>query len=380
LFGSSHTHTPPAKTTPEVPEHPYKIVNPRVSEHSFEAWAAYLPKGAIKPFKYDPRALGPDDVEIKITHCGICASDLHQIDNGWKAGNSTYPIVPGHEIVGHVVAKGKSVTSLEINDRVGVGAQCLSCLDKYSCQYCSKSLEQYCPTATFTYNSKYPDGSIAYGGYAKRVRVHSAFAFKIPDNLSSAEVAPLFCAGATVYEPLKRFEMGKGHKVGVIGIGGLGHLGIQFAAALGCEVTAISHSPAKKDLAMKLGAKHFICTPEERTAAKASFDFLLQTDNYTTDLTSYLAMLKKLGTMCMVGIAEESLHFVAERIVEGATLSGSQIASPSRIREMLQLASDKRIVSMVEEFDISRVNEALAGVRQGKPRFRYVLKIQDKDA
>jgi len=285
-------------------------------------------------------------------------------------------MVPGHEIVGTVLAKGSNVTKFKEGQRVGIGVQVLSCR---SCQYCNNKLEQYClsPSSVYTYNAKYPDGFGAYGGYSKRMRVHQHWTYEIPDNLDSAEVAPLFCAGATVFEPLRRFGVGKGHKVGIVGIGGLGHLAIQFAVAVGAEVTAISHSPSKKELAAKLGAHSFICTPEEKHKAKDTFDYLLSTDNASSDITDILRLLKPLGQLVLVGLAEEKMKFTPNAVVNGRTIHGSTIASPSRIQEMLRVASEHNIKAHVKVFPIDKVNEALAGVRQGKPRFRYVLKIQD---
>jgi len=212
------------------------------------------------------------------------------------------------------------------------------------------------------------------------VRVDSQFAFHIDPHLPSAQVAPLFCAGATVYEPLRRANVGKGHKVGVVGIGGLGHLGIQFAAALGAEVTAISRSENKKQTAKELGAQHFLnsADPEQIKAAQLSFDFVLQTENVSSDLSSYLNLLTPLGTLLVVGIPESALQIAPSALVmAGRTIMGSLIASPTRIEEMLKLASEKKILAHVQEYDISRVNEAIKGVREGKPRFRHVLKIQD---
>jgi len=222
---------------------------------------------------------------------------------------------------------------------------------------------------------------LAYGGYAKNIRVHSHFAFLIPDNLPSAAVAPLFCAGATVFEPLRRFNVGKGHKVGIVGIGGLGHLAVQFAAALGADVTAISHSDSKKQLAKDLGAQHFLVSADEAqmTAAKNSFDYILSTDNMSASITKYLTLLKPLGGYVLLGVGEEAVTFGGGAfVVSGKSVHGSCIASPSRIEEMLKIASEKKILAHIQEFDISRVNEAIKEVREGKPRFRHVLKIQNE--
>eukprot|EP01125_Pyxidicula_operculata_P010160 TRINITY_DN3351_c0_g1_i1.p1 TRINITY_DN3351_c0_g1~~TRINITY_DN3351_c0_g1_i1.p1 ORF type:complete len:361 (+),score=33.03 TRINITY_DN3351_c0_g1_i1:32-1084(+) len=344
----------------------------------FEAWASFEAKGELKEWKYTPRPLGELDVEIAISHCGICYSDIHTIDSGW--GPTNYPVVPGHEIVGHVVKVGSGVSEFKVGDRVGVGAQCCSCCKK-QCDYCTGDLEQYCSRKVFTYGSKFEDGEISRGGYAKKVRVHERFTFKIPDNIPGEEIAPLLCAGVTTYEPLVRFKVGAGHKLGVIGIGGLGHLGIQWGAALGSEVTAISRSDRKKDLAFKLGAKHFLSSADQSQMVKeaaSSFDFLLMTENVTFELSHYLKLLKPAGAIILVALPEAKIQFSPfDLLSSGRSIHTSLIGSPARIKEMLKLAEEKNIRAMAQVFPISQVNEAIAGVREGKPTFRYVLKISE---
>ena len=222
------------------------------------------PKGKFEPWTYHPRPLGDEDVEVKIQYCGICASDIHTAFGGW--GHVEYPIIVGHEIVGTVSAVGKSVSDLKVGDRVGCGAQCGCCMLKEGkkCKGCPDNENQCSVHNIGTYNAKYNDGERSQGGYASMKRFHARFAFKIPDNIKSDEAAPLLCAGATVYSPLARYGAGKGKKVGIVGIGGLGHLGVQFAAKMGAEVIAIGRSPNKADQAKKLGATEYITVDDKK--------------------------------------------------------------------------------------------------------------------
>lgn len=204
----------------------------------FSAYAAYAKDEPLKPFEYEPRPLGPRDVEIKIHCCGICHSDIHTIDSGW--GPTMYPAVVGHEIIGTVTAKGNQVKNLALGDRVGVGAACWACLDYDKCLECKEGFDQICSQRVFTYNQKYPDGGMAYGGYAQNIRVQEEWAVKVPASFSDEEAAPLMCAGVTVFAPLQRFKIGPGMKVGIVGIGGLGHLALQFAAKMGKSLIVIT--------------------------------------------------------------------------------------------------------------------------------------------
>jgi alcohol dehydrogenase (NADP+) len=257
-------------------------------------YAAFEKKGDVKPFAYNPPKLADDFVEVKITCCGICGSDIHTIDSGW--GPSNYPVIPGHEIIGTATAVGSAVKHVKVGDRVGIGAQCGACLDCYECKegaqnHCSRKL-------IWTYNTKYPDGQVSQGGYADRVRCQADFAFLIPESISSEEAAPLMCAGVTVFAPLARSLTRKGMKVGIIGVGGLGHLGVMFASKLldgSAEVTAISHNSKKKDDALKMGAKHFLDTSnqEQLKAAARSFDYVLCTANgKQQDYNAWLSTIK----------------------------------------------------------------------------------------
>ncbi|KAJ2382196.1 hypothetical protein H4S02_005861, partial [Coemansia sp. RSA 2611] len=228
-----------------------------MTEDKIHGWAAFEAGTAVKPWSYTPRPLGENDVEIKILYSGICGSDLHTIKDEW-AGTS-FPAIVGHEIVGKVTKLGSGVSAHQIGDLVGVGAQVYGCLQD-DCNACSRDLDPHCPNKVFTYNAKYPDGQQSQGGYAEAVRVNANYAIKIPAQIEPDLAPPLMCAGATVFTPMLRHGVKKGDRVGVVGVGGLGHLAIQYAAALGAEVYAFSHSPNKREQCLELGATHFIDT------------------------------------------------------------------------------------------------------------------------
>jgi len=343
------------------------------SQVEFSAFAAYGKKEDFKPFKYSPRPLGKKDVDVKIHYCGMCASDIHQVDSGW--GDSIYPIVPGHEIVGEIIGKGEEVHDLAIGDRIGIGAQCWSC---HQCNQCTLHEETLCSKRVFTYNDRFNDGAVAYGGYAKHIRCDSRFAFKIPDNLPSESVAPLFCAGATVYSPLKHFGVTSGQRLGILGIGGLGHLAVKFGKALGCHVTAISSHADKEAECKKLGADKFLLNsdPNQMKSAERSLDVILSTINVNVNWTDYFNLIKPDGKLIFVGLPDENISlkandFVSQRI----SICGNPIGSPTAIKEMLKLASEKNVVADVTVWPLEQVNEAFKNFREGKPHFRYVLKM-----
>eukprot|EP00002_Diphylleia_rotans_P040968 TRINITY_DN984_c0_g2_i1.p1 TRINITY_DN984_c0_g2~~TRINITY_DN984_c0_g2_i1.p1 ORF type:complete len:354 (+),score=68.89 TRINITY_DN984_c0_g2_i1:76-1137(+) len=341
---------------------------------SFKAYAALSAGAALEPWTYHPRVLGVRDIEIKISHCGICGSDVHCIDNGWKS--SIYPIVVGHEIVGEVTAAGAEVKDLKVGDRVGVGAQCYACL-RQECFNCSNKDDQCCPKAVFTYSGLYEDGEVSKGGYADRVRLLADYAFKIPEVLPSDVAAPLLCAGITVYAPLKRHGVKPGVKVGIVGMGGLGHLAVQFANALGGEVSVVSHSASKKEEATKLGAHHFInsSVPEEVKAADGSLDVLLVTANYKgMDWSSYLTLIRTNGRLVMVGIPEEEVKFQPFNIImRQIGFYGSIIGSTHEIKDMLEFAAKHKVHPWIERIPIQNVNEAIARMHRGDVRYRFVL-------
>jgi len=346
---------------------------------TFNGHAALAPGAITSPWAYHPVKLEKDFVQIKISHCGICGSDLHTITGGW--GGCTYPQIVGHEIVGVIEEVGPEVKTLKKGDRVGVGAQCWSCRLP-SCDACPKGHENSCPKFCGTYDSIYPlepfKGQQTQGGYADRVRVCQDFAFNLPDRLESEVAGPLLCAGVTVYAPLKRVGVKQGVKVGVVGIGGLGHLGIQFASALGGEVTAISTSDSKKADAQKLGAHHFLNSKDPTQVADAArrFDVILCTANGNDNLyREWMSMLALRGKFIMVGMPDGltvpiSIGTMGD--VEGEFVS-SMIGPPHVIREMLEFAAEKGVKPWIEKLPMADVNKGLEKIRTNNVRYRVVL-------
>ncbi len=327
------------------------------------AYAAPAAKKPLKSFVYEPGQLKPDEVEIQITHCGICHSDVHMIDNDW--GNAEFPLVPGHEIVGVVRAVGFAVKKLRVGQRVGVGWQASSC---GNCDRCSTGDETLCAQN---------QGVIVrrHGGFADRVQVNSRFAIPIPDGLKSDVAAPLLCGGITVYTPL-RAEKLQGKRVGVIGIGGLGHMAIQFAAAFGCEVTAFSASPDKEREALKFGAHQFACTKEKDFFTKyaGSQDILLTTVTVDQDWNAWMQLLMPYGTLIVVGASPGALNINPFTLITGyKSVKGSMIGSPRLIKEMLEFAAFHKIGAQVEKLPMSQAEEGIRRVRAGKARYRIVL-------
>jgi uncharacterized zinc-type alcohol dehydrogenase-like protein len=329
--------------------------------HAYAAPAAGAP---LEPFEYEPGPLGPHEIEVAVTHCGICHSDLHLIDNDW--GNTSYPLVPGHEVIGEVAAVGGVVAEHRIGDRVGIGWQCGSC---GHCDFCIAGDEQFCMENQATCVG-HP------GGYADRLRADDRFAFSIPAPLASEDAAPLLCGGATVYTPLRHFGVRPDHRVGVIGIGGLGHLAVQFARAFGCEVTAFSSSPDKEAEARDLGAHHFVASrdPDALAGAANTLDFLLATVNVSLDWLAYLNVLRPKGYLCIVGAVPEPLTIPAFALLVGQkAVCGSPIAGRPTLREMLAFAARHGIGSHSEAIPMTQVNTALDRLRANRARFRIVL-------
>ena len=316
-------------------------------------------------------------MEVKISHCGICGSDLHTAFGGW--GHVEYPIIVGHEIVGTISAVGKGVTAFKVGDRVGCGAQCGSCLNKGKgkCRGCSTGNENHCTQGNIgTYNGKYPDGERSQGGYADMKRFNQHFCFHIPANISSAEAAPLLCAGATTYSPLKRYGCGPGKKVGVIGLGGLGHLAVQWAAKMGAEVVVVGHSKGKAALAKQLGASDYVSIDDEAAKAyKQSMDIIICTANGKDMPWNQLLALGALDCMFVLVAAPEDDISLKPFSLLGSRVAvvGSAIGSPNEIREMLQFASDKGVRPMVELLPMSEVNEGIRKVQENDVKFRVVL-------
>jgi uncharacterized zinc-type alcohol dehydrogenase-like protein len=329
-----------------------------------KAYAAKGPKQRLEPFEYEAGALGPDEVDVKVTHCGICHSDVAIIDNDF--GITAYPVVPGHEVVGTVAAVGRAVTDLKPGQRVGVGWQCGSCRH---CEWCKKGLECFCANERDTIVHH-------HGGWAEVVRVQDAFAIPIPDALDSRIAGPLFCAGTTVFTPIVRYGVTPLMRTAVVGVGGLGHLAVQFLAAFGCEVTAISTSHAKDDEARKLGATHFIATKDTQELEKAaeSFDFILCTASSSLDWSKYIKTLRPMGKFVLVGIPESDIKLSAfDLIGKERQFAGGRSGSPSDTAKMLDFSARHGVAPWVEEFAMKEVNQALDHVRAGKARYRVVL-------
>jgi len=326
--------------------------------------AAHAAGAHLLPYKYDPGELQANEVEIKISHCGVCHSDIHLIDNDF--GFSKYPFIPGHEIVGTVVAVGSHVLDRTTGERVGVGWQSDSC---GICEWCRQGDEHLCAKAQPTCVGR-------NGGYADRIRVDSRFAIPVPAVLDSENVAPLLCAGITVYSPLRNHGVRPSSRVGVIGIGGLGHLGIQFAKAFGAEVTAFSTSKDKEAEARELGAHHFLNTRDTGALKKVagSFDFLLSTVSADQDWQGYINALRPKGVLCVVGIAPSPLQIQAFSLIGGQrAVSGSPSGSPRDLHEMLDIAARHGVKAITERFAMSKANDAVARVKKNQVRYRAVL-------
>jgi alcohol/geraniol dehydrogenase (NADP+) len=324
---------------------------------SINAYAAKKSKARLEPFSYEPAPLGEFDVEIAITHCGICHSDVHLADGDW---GDVFPLVPGHEIIG-TVAKAGPKSVVKLGARVGVGWQCSSCGE---CEWCERGEENLCPTKGATCEHH-------FGGFAERIVVDSRFAFPIPEKLSSESAAPLLCGGTTVYAPLKRYAK-RGSKVGVVGIGGLGHLAVQFAKAMGCDVTAFSHSPEKETEAKQFGAARFLASPKE---AAGSLDLIISTVHTNLDWASYLAALRPNGVLCQVGAVAEPMSIPAFSFIVGQKcVSGSSTGSVALIKEMLLFAAKHNISARTEVVPMKDVNLAMEKTRKGLARYRMVLR------
>ena len=326
--------------------------------------AAHAAGAELLTFRYDPGKLGLQEVEIAISHCGICHSDIHLISNDW--GISHYPFIPGHEIVGTVAAVGSEVHSLEIGQRVGLGWQSNSC---GQCEWCLSGQENLCAASEGTCVHR-------HGGYADRVRANARFVVPIPEALVSEQAAPLLCGGITVYNPMRLHGVNPASRVGVVGIGGLGHLAIQFARVFGAQVTAFSTSLAKEGDARALGAHHFVHSRESKAMKEVagSLDFLLSTVNADQDWGAYLQTLRPNGTLWLVGVPPSPVSVHAFPLISGLrTIGGSPVGSPFRMREMLDVAARHGVKAATERFPMANANEAIAKVKKGKVRYRAVL-------
>lgn len=330
------------------------------------AFAALQKKSPLTPFSYRAADPGPYEIEVDITHCGICHSDIHLIDNDW--GTSRYPLVPGHEIIGLVRRSGPAV-AISPGTRVGIGWQRSACME---CDECVSGRENLCLRHEATC-------VLHYGGFAKRITVDARFAFPIPDALPSETAAPLLCAGITVFTPLRHFNVRPGDRVGVIGIGGLGHLALQFARAMGCEVTAFSTSPDKENEARSLGAHHFVpITKENLKGLRRSQDFLLNTAMKELDWHGFVQALRPDGRLCFVGVPDRPLSLPLNLLLDARrSISGSVIGGRSDMREMFSFAARHNIRAHTELLSLERVNEAISKVRENRARYRMVLDMKN---
>ncbi|HEX8139177.1 MAG TPA: NAD(P)-dependent alcohol dehydrogenase [Pyrinomonadaceae bacterium] len=339
-------------------------------------YATTGPTARLEPFNFERREPGEHDVLIEILYCGVCHSDIHQARNEW--GNSAYPMVPGHEIVGRVKRVGPSVTRFKEGDVAGVGCFVDSCR---VCDNCKDGEEQYCENHTVaTYNGTEKDEKTpTYGGYSSQIVVDENYTLKVSPDLPLAEVAPLLCAGITTYSPLRHFNVGAGQRVGVVGLGGLGHMGVKLAASMGAEVTVFSTSRAKEADAAKLGAHHFVVTREAQNLAPlaAKFDFILDTVSAPHDLNMYLNLLRRDATMVLVGLPDKPAELQAFSLLANRRrLAGSSIGGIRETQEMLDYCAEKGITSDVEVIAIERIEEAYERTVKGDVRYRFVIDMK----
>ena len=339
---------------------------------AYAAASATSPLASTTIVRRDPTA---DDVAIEILFCGICHSDLHQVRNEWKDVMPTvYPCVPGHEIVGRVTKVGSDVKKFKVGDLAAVG--CMVDSDG-TCPECKAGLEQFCPNFTLTYN--FPDkhlGGVTYGGYSDSIVVKEHFVLRVPANLDLAGAAPLLCAGITTYSPLRRWGVTKGQKVGVVGLGGLGHMGVKFAHALGAHTVVFTTSPSKKDDALRLGADEVVLSKDANEMARhaGSFDFILDAVAAPHDINAYINMLARDGNITMVGAPDKPLPVgVFGLIMRRRSFSGSCIGSIAETQEMLDFCSDHNIVADVEVIPIQKVNEAYERLLKSDVKYRFSI-------
>ncbi len=347
--------------------------NAAIEARGFAAKSATTP---LEPFTFERRALRPSDVRIEILYTGVCHSDLHQARNDWK--NSLYPMVPGHEIVGRVTAVGENGTKFKEGDLAAVGCMVDSCQD---CASCAEGLEQYCEKGmTATYNGKDKEGEPTFGGYSDFINVTENFVLHVSEKLDLKAAAPLLCAGVTLYSPLRHWKVGPGMNVGIIGLGGLGHMGVKFAHAMGAKVTTITTSPGKEEDARKLGADSVLISRDAAAMEKArnSFDLLINTIPVNHDLNPYVVLLKRDGTMVIVGAIEPITHplATAQVVLGRKSIAGSLIGGIAETQEMLDFCAEHGIVSDVEMIDIQEINEAYERMLKSDVKYRFVIDMK----
>ena len=337
-----------------------------------KGYAAQSPETDLAPWNFERRELGPNDVQINIAYCGVCHSDLHQIKNDWFPG--IFPMVPGHEIVGTITKVGSAVKKFSEGELAGVGCMVDSCRE---CENCKADLEQYCQKGNIgTYNGRGKDGLPTYGGYSNNIVVHEDFALHISEKLSLAAVAPLLCAGITTYSPLKFWKVGKGHKLAVLGLGGLGHMAVKFGVAFGAEVTVLSTSADKEAAAKALGAHHFVVTKDaaQVAAVKSTFDFILDTVSAEHDMNMYVSLLKTNGVHICVGAPSTPHSINVFGLLGGRkSVAGSGIGGIAETQEMLDFCAERNIVSDIEMIDIKDITASYARMVKGDVRYRFVI-------
>ncbi|XP_010244709.1 PREDICTED: probable mannitol dehydrogenase [Nelumbo nucifera] len=346
-------------------EHPRKAIG----------WAARDSSGVLSPFKFSRRETGDEDVAFKVLYCGICHSDLHSVKNDW--GNAIYPMVPGHEIVGVVTEVGRNVDKFKVGDKVGVGCMVGAC---HSCDSCKNDLENYCPKMILTYNSIYYDGTMTYGGYSDMMVANQRYVIRFPDNLPLDAGAPLLCAGITVYSPMKYFGLCEpGMHLGVLGLGGLGHVAVKFAKAFGIKVTVISSSPNKeKEAIERLGADAFLVSrnQEQMQAAAGTMDGIIDTVSAVHSLMPYLSLLKSHGKLVMVGLPEKPVEIAVFPLVMGRKiLAGSCIGGMKETQEMIDFAGKHNITADIEVIPIDYVNTAMERLAKADVKYRFVIDV-----
>lgn len=337
------------------------------------SYAVMEARKPLVPFEFDRREIGAHDVALDIAYAGICHSDIHQAREEW--GPAIFPMVPGHEIAGTVTAIGASVTKFKVGDKIGVGVFVDSCR---TCENCKQGLQQYCLEGmTGTYNQLERDGkTVAMGGYSNYFVINEDYAVHIPANLPLEGVAPLLCAGITLYSPIKHWKVGPGKKVAVMGLGGLGHMGVKFAVAMGAEVTVLSHSPQKKDDALAMGAHHFVATNDDSifAAHAKSFDVILNTVSAELDINKYVSLLKLDGTLVVIGLPGKPYAVHVGSLLDGRrSIAGSMIGGIPQLQEMLNFCGEKNIVSDVEVIKADYVNEAYERTVASDVKYRFVI-------
>jgi alcohol/geraniol dehydrogenase (NADP+) len=330
-----------------------------------KAYAAHQKGGKLLPFEYDPGVLGPSEVEINVAYCGVCHSDLSMLNNEW--GITNYPFVPGHEIIGSIAAKGEKVKKLQLGQQVGLGWHSNYCMD---CHMCMSGDHNLCAEAEQTIVGR-------HGGFADKVRAHANSVIPLPEHIDSQSAGPLFCGGITVFNPLLQFNIKPTDKVAVIGIGGLGHLALQFMNAWGCHVTAFTSNESKKKEVLKLGAHQTLNSrnPSDLKSAAGQYDLILSTVNAKLDWNAFIATLRPKGRLHFVGAVLEPLDIEIFSLIMGQrSISGSPVGNPANLKKMLDFSAQHKIKPVIETYHFEQVNQALDRLARGEVRYRIVLK------